>query len=106
MFGAGEKGTRMRARVTQYKVRPDAIPAARAEIETMKDEIMALHGIRQFLSVLNDAGDGYVVSLLDAGEAPKEDAERIRALWGRMAPHLEATPAPAEYDVVAWWETE
>jgi hypothetical protein len=96
----------MRARVTHYKVRPDAIPAARAEIETMKDEIMALHGIRQFLSVINDAGDGYVVSLLDAGEAPKEDAERIRALWGRMAPHLEATPAPAEYDVVAWWENE
>ena len=106
MLDAGEKGKQMRARVTHYKVRPDAIPAARAEIETMKDEIMELHGMRQFLSVLNDAGDGYVVSLLDAGEAPKEDAERIRALWGRMAPHLEATPAPSEYDVVAWWETE
>jgi len=96
----------MRARVTRYKVRSDAIAAARAEVEAMKDEIMALHGMRQFLSVLNDAGEGYVVSLLDAGEAPKEDAERIRALWGRMAPHLEAPPTPGEYDVLAWWEAE
>lgn len=93
----------MFARVTQYKLKPGARDAAIATMEEMKSDILALPGLKQFMNVLSSDGSGYVVSVVESQEASDSNADRVRALWGRMADHLAEMPTPDGGDVVADW---
>ncbi len=93
----------MFSRVTPYQLKPGARDAAIATMNEMKADIMALPGLKQFINVIGDDGQGYVISVVESREASDANIERVKALWGRMAEHLAAMPTPDGGDVVADW---
>jgi hypothetical protein len=95
----------MFARVTPYQLKSGTRDAAIATMEDMKADIMALPGLKQFINVLGQDGSGYVISMVESQEISDENADRVRALWGRMGPHLAEMPSPQGAEVVADWTT-
>lgn len=93
----------MFSRVTPYQLKPGARDAAIATMNEMKADIMALPGLKQFINVIGEDGKGYVISVVESKEASDGNMERVKALWGRMGPHLAAMPVPEGGDVVADW---
>ncbi|OSQ43373.1 hypothetical protein [Marivita geojedonensis] len=93
----------MFARVTAYKLKAGAKNAAIATMEEMKADILALPGMKHFINVLGDDDSGYVVSIVESQEVSDNNADRVRALWGRMADHLAEMPTPSGGEVVANW---
>ena len=93
----------MFARVTPYQLKDGARNAAIATMEEMKSDILALPGMKQFMNVLGADGSGYVVSVVESQEVSESNADRVRALWGRMAEHLAEMPTPDGGEVVANW---
>jgi hypothetical protein len=93
----------MFARVTPYQLKSGEREAALATLEKMKADIMKLPGLKQFINVLGEDGSGYVISLVESQEISDSNADQVRALWGRMGPHLAAMPTPQGGEVVADW---
>ena len=65
---------------------------------------MALPGMKQFYSVANDDGSGYVIAIVDSKETSDANTERVAQIWGQMADHLEAMPTPEGFNVMFAWE--
>jgi len=93
----------MFARVTKYKMKTSSIDAAKAQVEQMKDQIMALPGLQQFINVIDDEGNGYVISIVTDKATSDANADKVKALWGQLADHLEAMPVPEGFDVNNNW---
>lgn len=93
----------MFSRVTPYQLKAGERDAAIATMNEMKADIMALPGLKQFINVIGEDGKGYVISVVESKEASDANMERVKALWGRMGPHLAAMPTPEGGDVVADW---
>lgn len=93
----------MFARVTPYQLKDGARDASIATMEELKSDILALPGMKQFINVLGADGSGYVVSLVESEEVSDSNADRVRALWGRMADHLAEMPTPSGGEIVADW---
>ena len=93
----------MFARVTKYKMKPGSRDAATALLNQLKDRIMAMNGMHNFVNVMNDDGSGYVISVVESEETSDANAEQVAALWGQFADHLEGPPTPEGYDVIANW---
>ena len=55
----------MQARITRFKMRPDATEAARDLLNRLKGEIMAQPGIARCIAVMNPDGAGYVIAEID-----------------------------------------
>ena len=103
MPGTAERGRPMLARITRFKMKPDSAAAARALIESLRAEIMALPGMHGCINVMNEDGSGYVISLIDADGTSPESIDRVRAIWHRFRDHVETMPAPEIFDVVSEW---
>ena len=93
----------MQARITRFKMKAEATEAARALMERLKDDIMALPGMRQCVTVMNEDGSGFVISLIDAAGTSPESVDRVRAIWHRFQDHLESMPSPEIFEVAADW---
>lgn len=93
----------MFSRITPYQLKPGARDAAIATMNDMKADIMALPGLTHFMNVLDEDGHGYVISVVDSKETSDANADKVKALWGRMAEHLAAMPNPTGGDIVADW---
>ena len=93
----------MFSRVTPYQLKDGEHDAAIVTMNEMKADIMALPGLKQFINVLGEDGKGYVISVVESKEASDANMERVKALWGRMGPHLAAMPTPEGGEVVADW---
>ena len=93
----------MFARVTKYKMKPGSRDAATALMHEIKSDIMAMPGMHHFVNVMNDDGSGYVISVVESEATSDANAEKVKALWGRFAEHLEGMPTPEGYDVIANW---
>lgn len=93
----------MFARVTPYKMKAGTRDAAMALMDQLKDRIMAMPGMHNFINVQNEDGSGYVISIVESEATSNANAENVKALWGEFAPFLEAMPAPEGYDVMANW---
>jgi hypothetical protein len=93
----------MFARVTPYKMKPGTRDAATERLHSMKDMIMGMPGMKQFINVMNDDGTGYVIAVVESEAASNANAETVKAAWGRMAEFLEEMPTPQGYDVVVAW---
>jgi heme-degrading monooxygenase HmoA len=93
----------MFARVTRYKMKPGTREAATERLHTMRDQIMGMNGMAQFINVMNDDGSGYVISLVESEAASDGNAEQVKQAWGQMAEFLEEMPTPEGYDVVVSW---
>ncbi|MGQ3489043.1 hypothetical protein [Roseovarius pacificus] len=93
----------MFARVTKYKMKPGSREAATALLNQLKDKIMGMNGMHNFVNVMNDDGSGYVISVVESEETSDANAEQVQALWGQFAEHLEEPPSAEGYDVTANW---
>ena len=93
----------MQARITTFKMRPDAAGEARALMERLKDEIMGQPGIRHCLIVMNADGSGHVIAMIDEPGSSPEAVDRVRGLWHKFHDHLETMPSPEIYEVIADW---
>ena len=90
----------MFARITRYRMKPDSIAAATALLETLKPQIMALPGLLNFINVMNDDGNGYVVSVLESEDMANANLDQVQALWGQFADHLAEPPATGNFNVL------
>lgn len=97
------QGEPMQARITTFKMRPDAAGEARALMERLKDEIMGQPGVRHCLIVMNADGSGHVVAMIDDDGTSPDAVDRLRSLWHKFQDHLESMPSPEIYEVVADW---
>ena len=93
----------MFSRVTHYKMKPGSREAATAKVNAMKDRIMGMPGMLQFVNVMNEDGSGYVVAHVESEAASDANAESVKAIWGEFAEFLESPPAPQGFDVIANW---
>jgi hypothetical protein len=95
----------MHARITRYKMKPDATEAFRDALNGLKADIMALPGMQQCVTVMHADGSGYVISLVDERGLSAESVDRVRAIWHKFQDHIEAIPSPEIFDVVANWSS-
>jgi len=93
----------VQARITRFKMRPDAADAAKGLLHELRDEIMAQPGVGRCIIVMNEDGSGYVVALIDERGSSPEAVDRVRLLWRRFHDHLEAVPDPEIFEVIADW---
>jgi len=93
----------MFARVTKYKMKPGSRDAATAMMHQLKDTIMAMPGMHNFVNVMNEDGSGYVVSVVESQATSDANAPKVAELWGQFAEFLEGAPSPEGYDVIANW---
>lgn len=93
----------MFARITHYKMKAGSVDAAKAQLESMKDQIMALPGIRQFLNTINEDGTGCVISVSESREVSDASQDAVQKLWASFADHLESGPEPHGFDVFVDW---
>ena len=92
----------MYARITAFRIKPEAVEVATAKLEEMKPAIAALPGLQHFIHVVNDDGNGYVISLIDDATAANPPTEKIQAIWAQFGEYLAAPPeAPMTYRVLA-----
>ena len=90
-------------RITRFRMRPDAIEAARALVGGLQAEIMAQPGMLRCIIVMNEDGRGYVLALTDERGGEPESVDRVRMLWHKFRDHLEEAPEPEIFAVVADW---
>lgn len=93
----------MFARVTQYKMKSDSMAEATKLAESLRGQIMALPGIKQFLNVGKPDGSGYVISLSESEAVANANAAKVAEIWGAFGKYLEAPPKAEGYDVAANW---
>lgn len=93
----------MFARITRYKMKAGSRDEGEALVTQLKDQIMSLDGMQQFINCANEDGSGYVISLVESQEKSDANAEKVAAIWGNFAHLLEAAPTPEGFDVIANW---
>lgn len=94
----------MFARITPYKLKPGTIDAATKKAESLKDRIMGLPGIQEFINAVDDDGNGYIVSLVESREVSDGNADKVKAIWAEMTEFLAAPPTPEGGDVKMHWK--
>ena len=90
-------------RVTHYKMKPNAITAAKAMLEQMKDQIMSMPGMIRFTNSINDDGSGCVVALVENKEISDANATKVTEVWSTFADHLEGLPEAHGFEVFTDW---
>ena len=93
----------MHVRITHYRMKPEAIEAATALLHEMKEQIMALPGLKQFIYSINSDGTGCVVAVVESREISDANEPAVQALWAHYADHLLKAPKAEGYDVIADW---
>lgn len=93
----------MFARITNYKMKRDSIPAAVALMEKLKPDILAMPGMVRFINTLDEDGAGYVLSIVESKEASDANQAAVQAMWSNFAEYLEEPPVPQGFGVIADW---
>ena len=93
----------MYARITSYKMKPGLREEATALLQSLKESILGLNGMKEFINVMNEDGSGYVVSLVESKAASDGNAEAVKAIWSNFSEYLESVPSAEGYDVIAHW---
>ena len=84
----------MFARVTEYKMKPGSKDAATTLMNSLRDQIMAMNGMHNFVNVMNEDGSGYVISVVESEATSNANAAKVAELWGHFAEHMESAPKP------------
>lgn len=93
----------MYARITRFKMKTGSVDAAKALVDTLKPQIMALAGMKHFVNAIDADGNGYVVAVVESQEASDSNKDAVAAIWANFADHLEKPPVPEGFDVIANW---
>jgi len=91
----------MYARLTTFRVKPDKIEDMKRWREENQADIFAQPGLRQWVGLMGDDGEAFVVSLFDDKKAALDAMPFTRKLWSGMAPMLEGEPTARYLDVMA-----
>lgn len=91
----------MFARVSKYKMKHDKIDAAKAMLEKVKPQIMALPGIKQYVNVVGPDGSGYVISLVESKATSDANQVEVSKIWANFADFLAGPPEVGGYEVIA-----
>ena len=93
----------MYAKVTRYRTKPGMASDAVSLMEQMKDQIMSLPGLKQFLNIMDEDGAGYVIGIWTDREASQAHADREAEMWAAYADYLEPVEVAQGHDVQANW---
>lgn len=93
----------MFARVTEYQMKPGSVEAATELLNSLKDRIMSMPGVHNFINVINDDGSGLVISVVESEAASEANAPKVAELWGQFADHLAGPPKASGYTLLANW---
>ncbi|MGH1407761.1 MAG: hypothetical protein ACRBBJ_14490 [Rhodomicrobiaceae bacterium] len=93
----------MYARVTHYKMKPESVEIATAMLEQMKDPIMSLPGLKQFINSINADGTGCVYTIVESKEISDANQNAVASIWAQFSEHLEQAPEAQGFDVIANW---
>ena len=93
----------MFVRVTHYSMKPDVIEQATAQLNQMKQQIMALPGTQQFINSVNADGSGCVITIVESREISDANQGAVQAIWAHFGDFLTAAPEPQGFDVVVNW---
>lgn len=92
------------ARITKFKMREGSRDDATEILNSMKQRILELQGIRQFISSMNADGSGYVVVLVDSAEDADANEAEAQEIWSNFGKFLEGPPLPENFDLIANWK--
>lgn len=93
----------MFARVTNFKMKAEDLDDATALVNSLRDQILGLPGLHQFINVINQDGRGYILSFYDSEAVANANPGKVAEIWLAFASHLEVPPSAAGFDVVANW---
>lgn len=93
----------MYAKVTRYKTKPGMASESLALMEQMKEQIMSLPGLSQFLNIMDEDGAGYVVGIWTDREAAYANEQREAEMWQAYADYLEVLESAKGHEVRANW---
>lgn len=93
----------MFARITRYKMKVGSRDAAIDLLNSLRNQIMGLPGMLNFVNVMNADGAGYVVSVVESKALSDANAARVGEIWRNFGDYLEGAPVAEGYDVIANW---
>lgn len=93
----------MFARVTEYQMKPGSIDAATELLQSLRDRIMAMPGMQNFINVIREDGSGVVISVVESEAVSDANAPVVAELWSHFAQHLAGPPRATGYSVLANW---
>jgi quinol monooxygenase YgiN len=89
------------ARLTTFRVKPDKIGDMLRWRQENEAAIYAQPGLREWLGLMGEEGEVFVVALFDDEQAARESMPHVWALWEQMASMLQGTPRARFLDVMA-----
>ena len=90
----------MFARITKYRMKPESVETAKAKLIELKPQIMSLPGMKNFINLMNEDGNGCVVSIVESKDLSEANQDRVQALWAQFADHLAEPPVVDGFDVL------
>lgn len=94
----------MFARITPFKMKPDALKKASEMVKGMESEIMGMPGMMHFTCSMDAEGNGYIVALVESEERSNANMPKVKEIWAKFFEMLETPPEPRGYPVVAHWD--
>jgi len=91
----------MYARLTTFRVKPDKSEDLRRWRDENEARIYAQPGLREWIGMMDDNGEFYVLAVFDDEQAAQDAMPQVRALWGDMASMIEGEPTARFFNVVA-----
>lgn len=94
----------MHARITTYKMRPEAVDEAMKKLESVRDQILSMPGTIQFINSIDAEGNGVVISVLESEEHVAGNQAKVAEIWQHFTEYLTEAPVPGSYEVKANWK--
>ena len=91
----------MFARISTFKMKPEAIADAEAKLEEMLPMIMAMDGMVTFTNAIDDDGNGVVISVVESEEQSIGNQEQVAKVWAAFSDYLVEPPVVGGYRVMA-----
>jgi quinol monooxygenase YgiN len=91
----------MYARLTTFRVKSDKLEEMRRWREENEAKIYAQPGLREWIGMMDEYGEFFVIALFDDEKAARDALPHARALWKEMASMIESEPKARFLNVVA-----
>ncbi|HEX2135858.1 MAG TPA: hypothetical protein VHG30_08125 [Microvirga sp.] len=90
----------MFARLTTFRVKPDRLEDLRKWRRDNEAAIYAQPGLRQWIGLMNQDGQAYVIAIFDDVKAATDALPAARALWSQFADMIEGEPTAQFAEVI------
>ena len=91
----------MFARVSRFKMKPEFVAEAEAKLAELMPVITAMDGMVTFTNVIDEEGNGVVVSVVESEEQSNANQEQVGQIWAHFADYLTGPPEINGYRVMA-----